>query len=324
MKNIVFSICLLKTPKKILILVSLQIIVIIWLIIFISEKHSNRIKIINNGLNIQSETVPSNQSNLFYFYEPGHDFIDSHTDQLKGVDIDLKIFFNKDTLNEPVDYSLNKPDDVFRIITLGDSSTFGVYVSTLKNYSEQLEYLLNKEKTCSKYSKIEVINLGVPGYDQEYALERFIRRGKKYKPDLVIWHLVSIEKHNETFIPFLKSNPKATSEDIEKFLKKTDEETMLERQKKPILDFLNEFDNKTIFLTESYDSLKINDEFNDFIDGLTNTNSNVKKLRNIFVLGNTKNKVIFENDGHPNNKGHFLIANHLANYLKNNKLICSQ
>ncbi len=298
--------------------------VIVDLIIIIFEKESNRVKISNLDLNTKNESISSSESSLQYFYEPTRNFIDTNNGQVKGVDIDLKIIFNEDTLNESINYSLNKPDDVFRIIILGDSSTSGVFVSTSKNYSEQLENLLNSEKICSKYSKIEVINLGVPGYDQEYAVERYISRGKKYNPDLVIWHLVSIEKHNETLIPYLKNNPTATPSDIEEFVKEVDKSTMLERQKKPILRFLYHFNKKTILLTESYEAAKINSEFNAFLSDLIATNPNIQTLKNIFVLGNTNENVTFEKDGHPNNKGHFLISKHLFNHLKNNKIICTE
>jgi hypothetical protein len=97
---------------------------------------------------------------------------------------------NSDTLNERFDYDLNEPTDgVYRIITLGDSFTYGLYVNTSDNYPEQLEDQLNQQNSCSKIRKYEVINLGVEGYDIEYAVRRFKDRGQKYQPNLVIWFL---------------------------------------------------------------------------------------------------------------------------------------
>ncbi len=96
---------------------------------------------------------------------------------------------NADGLNERFDYSMAKPPDTFRIMTLGDSFTFGALVNTADNYSEKLEDLLNTKLPCSKIRKFEVINLGVEGYDLEYSLHRFKIRGQKYHPDLVLWFL---------------------------------------------------------------------------------------------------------------------------------------
>lgn len=100
------------------------------------------------------------------------------------------ITINSDTLNERFYYSLEKPDGVYRIITLGDSWTYGRFVHTANNYPERLEDLLN-QTTCENVKKFEVINLGVPGYDLQYAVERYRVRGKKYDPDLVLWLVIN-------------------------------------------------------------------------------------------------------------------------------------
>ena len=95
---------------------------------------------------------------------------------------------NSDTFNERFDYEINKDDKTFRIITLGDSFTFGYIVDTKNNWTELLEDKLN-QLHCANFDKIEVINLGVVGYDIQYSVERFKLRGKKYNPDLVLWLL---------------------------------------------------------------------------------------------------------------------------------------
>ena len=94
---------------------------------------------------------------------------------------------NADGLNERFDYAVPKPAHTFRIVSLGDSYTYGIYVNTAENYSELLEDMLNRRLGCDAIKKFEVINLGVPGYDARYSAERFMRRGIKYSPDLVIW-----------------------------------------------------------------------------------------------------------------------------------------
>jgi lysophospholipase L1-like esterase len=77
-------------------------------------------------------------------------------------------------------------------------------------------------------------------------------------------------------------------------------------------------------LTEEYSEESGKNEFNSFLQDLSNKDEKVKILKNVFVLGNTTNGVTFEGDGHPNNKGHQVIAQHLYEYIKQNNIICSQ
>jgi len=93
---------------------------------------------------------------------------------------------NADGLNERKMYTVEKPKSIFRIVTVGDSFTEGAFVDTKNNYSEVLEDLLNTNVHCADYQSFEVINLGVAGYDMQYNLERYKRKGLKYNPDLII------------------------------------------------------------------------------------------------------------------------------------------
>ncbi len=97
--------------------------------------------------------------------------------------------FNADGLHERFDYEINKELNVYRIITLGDSFTYGMWVNTKDNFSEVLEDLLNNSVLCQHIEKFEVINLGAPGFDLRYSLKRFEDKGAKYSPDLVIWFI---------------------------------------------------------------------------------------------------------------------------------------
>lgn len=125
-------------------------------------------------------------TNLRYYYElqpntqKEEDF--SYM-RLSGIVIHT---INSDGLNERRDYTLVAPSRTFRIVTLGDSFTEGAFVETSKNYSEVLEDMLNAQLRCKNIDYYEVINLGVAGYDMQYNLERFKRKGMKYHPDLVI------------------------------------------------------------------------------------------------------------------------------------------
>lgn len=121
-----------------------------------------------------------------HYYEPKpNERIDDHPEWLERP---ATYTINSDALNERMEYQVVKADHVFRIITIGDSFTYGLFVNTSENYSEVLEDLLNSS-SCSPSWRFEVINLGVPGYDIAFAAERFRLRGKKYDPDLVIWFM---------------------------------------------------------------------------------------------------------------------------------------
>ena len=63
--------------------------------------------------------------------------------------------------------------------------------------------MLNDKKICGPKIKFEVINMGVYGYNMEYIVERFIRRGIKYQPDFVVLLLNpgNLEKINEKMLP---------------------------------------------------------------------------------------------------------------------------
>src|SRR3990170_4440073 len=67
--------------------------------------------------------------------------------------------------------------------------------------------LLQKIKSnLGQVKGIEVINFGVPMYDIEYTIERFLNRGMKYNPNLVIWFVNgwNFNEINELRIPLMK------------------------------------------------------------------------------------------------------------------------
>ena len=120
-----------------------------------------------------------------HFYEPkSNSILNDHPEWL-GYNVSYSI--NNDALNERMEYPIEKPANGYRILVLGDSFTFGLFVNTYENYTELLETRLNE--SCSGYAGVEVLNLGVPGYDIGFSAERFRLRGQKYNPDLVIWFI---------------------------------------------------------------------------------------------------------------------------------------
>jgi len=94
---------------------------------------------------------------------------------------------NNQGQNDPFDHPIIKPPGTYRMLALGDSFTFGQYVPTEKNYPSRLLSAIRQHMTCGLTP--EMINLGVPGYDIQYAVQHYISHGKQYQPDMVVWLL---------------------------------------------------------------------------------------------------------------------------------------
>lgn len=78
-------------------------------------------------------------------------------------------------------FSQKKAPGVFRIVCLGDSSTFGMNVEAADAYPGVLSELLE----AIEPGRFEVLNLGVPGYTSRQGLELIRREVAAYEPDLV-------------------------------------------------------------------------------------------------------------------------------------------
>ena len=73
----------------------------------------------------------------------------------------------------------------FRILSLGESTTFGTAVTDKETYSALLEEFLN-EKTDS--NNVTVINAGVGAYSSFQSLKYLELRGLKLEPDLILFY----------------------------------------------------------------------------------------------------------------------------------------
>lgn len=187
-----------RAPKKIVLVgfVVLESIICIWMAQQIWNLYKQNVLHGNVQLvPLKKEYVVSSPSGtLQYFYEPT-----ANTDQQDSPDWlghTATYTINADALNERYDYQAQKPPKTFRILTLGDSFTFGQFVNTKDNWPEQLEDILVREKQCTNIDTFEVINLAERGYDIEYAVHRFLLRGAKYDPDAVVW-LFQSDRWNE-------------------------------------------------------------------------------------------------------------------------------
>lgn len=104
-----------------------------------------------------------------------------------------------------------KAEEVFRIICLGASPTFGWGVDSEDAYPYQIERLLREKYGSSK--RIEVINAGNIGYSSYQGLNFLKKDILKFSPDLITVSYVinDVDKHR-----FYRSNGKSDKELVSK------------------------------------------------------------------------------------------------------------
>lgn len=83
------------------------------------------------------------------------------------------------------EFTVKKDKGIFRIISIGDSVTFGPGVDSEDTYPKRLEKILNTKFPLRKF---EVINAGVLGYSSYQGLNYLKRDIIKYQPDLITVH----------------------------------------------------------------------------------------------------------------------------------------
>lgn len=81
------------------------------------------------------------------------------------------------------EHSIEKPNNTFRIIALGDSMTEGPCMKINNTWPKQLEAKLNKLNLSVKF---EVFNFGICGAGTLEEVKVFEEFGLKYSPDMVI------------------------------------------------------------------------------------------------------------------------------------------
>jgi lysophospholipase L1-like esterase len=318
--------------KALIIIIFLQLLFIAYLGTNIYIKKT---KILGSSVKIipiKKESIVFNpKSKLEYFYEPVPNRINEENAFLP---YSVANHINSDGLNDRFEYSPEKDSGTYRIITLGDSYTYGVFVKTKDNWPEKLEVILNNDISCSSVDKFEVINLGVGGYDIEYSFERYKLRGTKYNPDLVIFFLNSDDGYqiNELLLPLISEKEKTQTYDAQdpyKIFEESYGEIFKEYKKadlinyqKDILDnFHDHFQGKFIIISFPTTSIgspehKVIDAFLPIIDNHPNYHF-FNGIDDIYKLEET----IIENDGHPNAKGHQIIAKDISEHLLEAKLI---
>jgi len=83
------------------------------------------------------------------------------------------------------EFTLEKPPGVYRILMLGDSTTFGWGVAADETASKVLERQLNAARLPG-YDRFEVLNSGVGNYDTVQEVTYYKTLGRDFHPDLVV------------------------------------------------------------------------------------------------------------------------------------------
>jgi hypothetical protein len=273
---------------------------------------------------------PTSSLNYYYEFLPGNIIYDKQD----WLSYSPTYSINSDGLNEKQDYQHIKGEKITRIITLGDSHTFGYLVSTPNNYPEQLEQLLNNN--CAVGMKFEVINLGVPGFDLQYSVERYRRKGMQYNPDIVLWF---IKKDDFTELKELTA-PKIgyyrNHYDVEEkrnFTQKGYHYYEVYKANKDIqdevgfqkismlqsgyLDLMATYYSKKLVLF-SYDDSELKD-YRQVIEDYINQRPETFFYSKIPPL--YKYEGLHLEDGHPSQEGYKIIASDLLSFLESNKII---
>lgn len=317
--------------RLIILIVCLQIFIVIGLIFYILQKQKPAVSVTPLS---KKELVFSESDTLKYFYDLKPNA--TYTQERSWLSYKATQTLNADSLNEQKMYSLEKPKSTYRIVTIGDSFTYGYYVNTPDNYPEQLEKLMNATRVCPKYTHYDVINLGVSGYDIRYQIERLNQKGTKYQPDLLIWLIKDddFDQVLEVMLPkrnLYKNEFEADQNLLESYFKKgiympwkvkVEKElrddyglsSILEYQKKALRLINQYYLGPILIVTFS----KTEKEKKEVLRAFAKERGNVfyyDSLVDIYKLNGALP------DGHPNKEGYSLIAKDVYEYLQKNNVV---
>lgn len=326
------------SKRMLILLIFFQVITVFYLLFIIVKLQKGSISV--NNLNKDNFYYSSNSSELRYMYIPQGNRVEEVTEAWLSEKVTYT--FNNDGLHDRNNYEIIKKNKVFRIITLGDSFTFGMNVSTYQNWTEQLEDKLNNNCTNNKWQTFEVINLGVSGYDTKYSLARYLSKGKKYDPDLVIWMIFDPERNEELAGKYREEYLGITNNEFDTLVKnelgyvnkqiysKEAIEYLLSRKKvarimsgsetikfnlQNIHEFREHYSKKLLLVS-------ITEQMQLYIDDLFNYAINKGLATDYIPVLPTRDHIL--SDGHLNLTGHTATADILLNSLiKNEILDCS-
>ncbi|NJK37316.1 MAG: hypothetical protein HC835_10615 [Oscillatoriales cyanobacterium RM2_1_1] len=84
-----------------------------------------------------------------------------------------------------VEFTVEKPENTFRILGVGDSFNFGI-VPYRYNFLTLLEEKLNQNTKKNSQKGVEIINMGIPGLGPKDYLSLLVNEGLKLEPDMVL------------------------------------------------------------------------------------------------------------------------------------------
>jgi hypothetical protein len=289
---------------------------------------------------IPLQKMQKNESgNLKFYYEPPINT--TTTNEADWLPYVATYKHNEDGLNDLTNYTLEKPSNAVRILTLGDSFVYGMFVNTEDNFSELLEQELNSQQICPQETKFEILNFGVGGYDIEYSVERFIKKGLKYNPDLVLWYIrdddfflineqfleraLYFEKRLETKEPSALNSEdikiKATNLTYKEFYDKNntfrsseERRVYIEPEMASVPRLVESYNGPLVIFTFS----DTPEEYKGYIHELIQNNQN-GNIRYFDVFPDIE--TFHPYDYHPTAKGHKTIADSLHQFLLNFSLL---
>jgi lysophospholipase L1-like esterase len=323
-------------------IIKLCIFVIVCIQLFVITNLISKIsKAINNSKVLSATTVvedkkslvgiPSSEFKYYFGLEPSR----TNVEMRYWNNVSVYQTINSDGLNERRDYDVEKPKNTYRIMAIGDSFTYGVFVVTKSNWTEVLEDQLNATN-CQDHTQYEVINLGVSGFDVPYTIKRYTDIGKKYNPDLIIWYESgsSLYRDYEKMYPLIKScqdeilskNNNISLSIPERSLcwgkaqEEISRETSLEASIKKASNWMEYFLNATngtrvVIVPSQY----TNEHYKQLILDFKNKYPNLYLSDTIYGIDMPDETIFSANELHPNEKGHKLIAGHIYKYIMSNK-----
>ncbi len=167
-----------KNGFKILIL-SLFILLLIFIFL-----HNNMIVIKFKIFNLLNKKKVPNCALDLSFDDSNKIFFPNQTIEFTGCNIYLEptlVKINKYGYRGE-NFEIKKDNSTLRILTLGDSFTFGWGLNEDQTYPYYLQEILKNK--CSK--DIEVINLGIPGFNAEDEKDLMLNFGYRLSPDYVL------------------------------------------------------------------------------------------------------------------------------------------
>jgi len=292
-----------------------------------AEKYEKPTHNIEWRLNIENSSV-------YWINKPNHEqTFDGCGVRIKSTHIKI----NSDGLRD-YEYDINKSNNTFRIIVLGDSFSFGWGVELDDVYMKVLERKLNN---LSKEIKYEVINLGVAGYNSKQEVELFKLKGIKYKPDLIIIgftnnddydpeieHEISLKLKNNKSLKAKhdQSNSKQPYSAVNKLMKEHIKDVGFEANwKKTVEKAFTDLALISKSLNSSVLIFAMKWESKEQLEALSLFVSETENwiLKTTSIPNQGPILVIHKLDPHPNEKAHIIYAEEIYDALIDHKLIQS-